>query len=87
MFNPSEQSPSGAEGTAHHGARSMNEFYREIQQKQNTAYYVSQCSAAIENLTSGMSEKVFKLYIMGRCELLSLWFNIILLMEKKKQLQ
>lgn len=27
-----QQSPGGAEGTAHHGARSRNEFYREIQQ-------------------------------------------------------
>ncbi len=36
-------------------------------------------------MTSGMSEKVFKLYTMSRCELSPLWFTIILLMEKEQE--
>lgn len=47
----------------------MNEFYREIQQSKNTAYYVSQCSAAIENSDIWDAGEVFILYTTSRCEL------------------
>lgn len=68
MFNPSRNLPV-EQKEQHHGAGSMNEFYREIQQSKNTAYYVSQCSAAIENSDIWDAGEVFILYTTSRCEL------------------
>lgn len=51
--------------------------------KQNTAYYVSQTSAAIENRDIWAVGEVFKLYTTPRCVLRLLWFPIILLVKKE----